>query len=95
MYMASAGKQALDTENLSKHLQNMQAIEKQMNSFHKCIDIDIVDSMFQEACCGMIGYELCDNQQDIVVNLTCPVNYEVDSPRPFPPPGKKIVIQLS
>jgi hypothetical protein len=45
-----------------------------MGLLDKCIDVDAMDFYFQQACCGLEGYDPCDGSELAKYNGTCPMN---------------------
>ena len=88
MYMSSVNKQIKDSSELASDLKSIDTIGGKMRTFDKCIDIELIDEMFQTACCNQTGYTFCENSESSALDLECPLNNLQDPNAPFLPPGK-------
>jgi len=77
------------SDALSKHTlisQFNESIERQ-ETFRRCIALDVLDDLFSEACCGLIGYtHECSGVE--AKRASCPINTETIPPSPFPQLGQ-------
>ena len=55
--------------------------------YQRCLDIDEMDVLFQNACCGEAGYGACDGSS-ITLNDICPLDELMSPARPYLTPGK-------
>lgn len=88
MYTSSVNKQIKDSSELASDLKSIDTIGGKMRTFDKCIDIELIDEMFQTACCNQTGYTFCENGESSALDLECPLNNLQDPNTPFLPPGK-------
>jgi len=84
-FISSANNQNDDAAKLAGNSQVISTLQRQMNVFDKCIDIELIDTSFSVTCCGQPGYPSCD--QIDASNYTCPMKDTVP-PIPFQRPGK-------
>ena len=56
-----------------------------MNLFERCLDVDNMDNLYQDACCGELGYDICASNQSFPE--LCPWNDLITTKAPFLSPG--------
>eukprot|EP00814_Leptocylindrus_danicus_P006810 CAMPEP_0116018496 /NCGR_PEP_ID=MMETSP0321-20121206/8682_1 /TAXON_ID=163516 /ORGANISM="Leptocylindrus danicus var. danicus, Strain B650" /LENGTH=837 /DNA_ID=CAMNT_0003488899 /DNA_START=3044 /DNA_END=5558 /DNA_ORIENTATION=- len=54
--------------------------------YQRCLDIDEMDVLFQNACCGKAGYDACDGSS-ISSNYICPLDELISPAKPYLSPG--------
>lgn len=87
-FVSSTAKQNKDAIELANHINAVLTAKDPMNTFEKCIDLELTEALFQDACCNKTGYEQCLN--NVPSSLHCPI-FDLSVPQlPYFPPGKNI-----
>ena len=74
--------------NLTAYINFYQEMSQNMGLSRRCVDSDMLDSLFQEACCGLANYPNCTNGTSNYV--TCPIDERqtiAGIPVPYELPG--------
>ena len=75
-------------EHLANSASNSQIITRvgnQIGTLERCIDTDISDQEYIQACCGHAGYGSCIN--GTLLKLACPLDLRKTPAEPYSPPG--------
>ncbi|KAK1744421.1 hypothetical protein QTG54_004954 [Skeletonema marinoi] len=83
-YASSVTLQNNMNANLTAYTNFYQELSQNMGLSRRCVDSNELDSLFQDACCGLETYPEC---QSAGSQPLCPMDERLDSPLPFELPG--------
>jgi hypothetical protein len=74
---------------LLAHNKTFTTIGNRIDVLQRCIAIAVLDRYFEEACCGEIGYEACDPNENELLELEsrCPLMQNMFGVSPLKPPS--------
>jgi hypothetical protein len=83
-YASSVTLQNNMNANLTAYTNFHQELSQNMGLSRRCVDSTELDSLFQDACCGLGTYPEC---QSISSQHVCPMDERLDIPLPYELPG--------
>lgn len=85
LHVSSVKKYNEHLANSASNSQIIARVSSQMGTLGRCIDTDISDLEYIEACCDHTGYGSCINST--LLKLACPLDLRKTPVEPYSPPG--------